>query len=50
VNLKTFDRYNHEVYLIKHAKPNQANRFVRYNYDRYNRFSSRGTLHYWYNL
>jgi len=31
VNFKTLVCYNHEVYLIKHAKPNQATRFARYN-------------------
>jgi len=28
-------RYNHETLLIKHAEPNQATHFVRYNRDRY---------------
>ena len=31
VNFRKFVRYNHETLLIKHAKPNQAKYFVRYN-------------------
>jgi len=31
VNLRIFVRYNHEILLIKHAKPNEATHFVRYN-------------------
>jgi len=31
VNSPKLVRYNHEIFLIKHAEPNQATHFVRYN-------------------
>ena len=33
VIFNTFVRYNHEMYMIKYAKPNQTTYFVRYNRD-----------------
>jgi len=30
VNFRIFVRYDHDILLIKHAKPNQATHFVRY--------------------
>ena len=31
VIFKKFVRYNHEIYMIKYAKPNQTTYFVHYN-------------------